>query len=329
MHLSGGSNANFSAQTSSVQPSSGAADLTSLPNGLYAVLLLGTAGNVPMSYEAYQGALAQGNRMMFFTSVRTNPDGTLSPVVSFQRVTPLAVSTHYALAADTTDIRASAPPTGATNISLDPLHISASVSAAGAEPAGGGQPAGTATRPAGQRSQSPFPSVSSKPRASSTPAANTRRRSTRFASPGPPPARPNFAVDIHEPDGVRIPVKDVKSLPRSSNPLDLDRYIVWYRTAAPWTLNKPCGFNDIPPVGSIYLHTDTTTNSRQWWVLRANGNWQFVEEENQELVHPVWADRYLWIKENGTPTWVVGSTYREYYKRMVRTSGQGVKTESI
>lgn len=158
----------------------------------------------------------------------------------------------------------------------------------------------------GGRAQSLPPlSVTSRPATRSS-----LRRTTRFSSP---------TSDSSGSAPTNLdPIEDKRAFRTSTDGGDEGGYTIWYHTQAPYSLTTPRTLPSPPTPGAVYVHTDTNNGSKQVWVWTTSGTWCLFQE-GDDMAHPLYKKRYLWVHSNGVPSWVVWSTLRSY--RKARDSG--------
>jgi hypothetical protein len=77
-------------------------------------------------------------------------------------------------------------------------------------------------------------------------------------------------------------------------------YTIWYMEKSDRGVSSP---PMIPQAktGHLYVHLDTSTNFRQYWMFGTNNQWESVSRGAQ---NPHNYDRILGICSNGDPSWV-------------------------
>jgi hypothetical protein len=78
---------------------------------------------------------------------------------------------------------------------------------------------------------------------------------------------------------------------------------IWMTTASNKDLpNPPEPTQDDEP-GVIYIHWNTKSNTLQVWLLGNEKQWAAIQI-GAKVQHPMFSDRYLTIRLNGTPNWI-------------------------
>lgn len=248
-------------------------------SGAYSILLLPQNVSSPHTFSQFDEILSQSRRTMLYGAVLGNPDGSLTPMGEFQSVVPLSSSRASDITLE--QLRISSPPRQPPSASVAPTY---SISTARTT-----------------RAQS-VPAVTSSPPLRVT-SASSRLPHSRSRTPQPPTILPGS--ENLDPRYEQRPIRGI------AGSADVGGYTAWYHTEAPYSLNAPRPTPKTPELGTVYIHTDTSTMTRQIWVSMQGSQWRSVQK-NVATVHPRFPDRYLWIHENGLPTWVVKSTYKNY-----------------
>ncbi|KAI0685140.1 hypothetical protein BC835DRAFT_1310174 [Cytidiella melzeri] len=266
------------APTPSIAMASAVPGVGRLPDGTYSVLLLSSTPS-PVPYDQFESVLVQSRQNMFYTTVQNNPDGSLTPITNYQSVVPLARRQTVAGARD--------------QLSLEPLSISSIA---------------PNSSTAAVRLRSPSP-IAADGRGQSMPAisfvvpSNSQsqlRRSVRHTTPQC--MLPDATAEILEPIRAESPMKNANDL------------TIWYYTQSQAFLDYPRPLPASLSVGTVYIHTNIAARSRQAWVWTANCTSQRFQGGDVAFVHPNHFDRYLWVAEEGKPTWITLPTLKSYMK---------------
>lgn len=81
-------------------------------------------------------------------------------------------------------------------------------------------------------------------------------------------------------------------------------YTTWYSSRSDSSIQTPPLISQSEP-GHLYVHFDTVTKTRQYWMLAGSGQWESVTKGAE---NPHNHDRVLSIRSNGEPSWVLRAT---------------------
>lgn len=85
-------------------------------------------------------------------------------------------------------------------------------------------------------------------------------------------------------------------------------YTIWMTTVSFEGLSNPPEPTPEDGPGVLYVHRNLTDNTLQVWLMGSGGQWAPVPF-GVATQHPIFGDRYLAIRLNGTPSWVTINTW--------------------
>lgn len=130
-------------------------------------------------------------------------------------------------------------------------------------------------------------------------------------------------------------MREMKLPPQSSRPLRKFRsfrvsdhsqgYTVWMTTASYEDLAHPPEPDPEDEPGVLYIHWNLTDNTVQIWLLGEGPEkqWAITQlDATKAIPHPKFMDRYLVLRMDGTPSWVIFSTWKVVMKRWANGRSQ-------
>lgn len=81
-------------------------------------------------------------------------------------------------------------------------------------------------------------------------------------------------------------------------------HTTWYLSQADSSIQSPPMISQSEP-GHLYVHFDTATKTRQYWMLVGTGQWESVAKGAE---YPHNHGRILSFRSNGDPSWVLRAT---------------------
>jgi hypothetical protein len=89
---------------------------------------------------------------------------------------------------------------------------------------------------------------------------------------------------------------------------------VWYFSRSDSSIQSPPVISQSEP-GHLYVHFDTATKTRQYWMHAGSGQWEIVAKGAE---YPHNHGRVLSIRSNGDPSWVLRASIGTTETRRVR-----------
>ena len=79
--------------------------------------------------------------------------------------------------------------------------------------------------------------------------------------------------------------------------------MTWYSTESPGEVHFPPSGLRVE-AGELYIHKNLSNNSFQVWLYDIGGHWRRVSTDGSKVMHPIYSDKSLSLRSDGTPSWI-------------------------
>ena len=89
---------------------------------------------------------------------------------------------------------------------------------------------------------------------------------------------------------------------------------IWITTASYEDLSNPPEPSPEDEPGVLYFHRNLEDDTIQVWLLGNKKEWSVIDQSDK-IQHPTFTDRYFSVRLDGTPTWIIHSSWNSAKKR--------------
>ncbi|KAF9790992.1 hypothetical protein BJ322DRAFT_1170923 [Thelephora terrestris] len=92
----------------------------------------------------------------------------------------------------------------------------------------------------------------------------------------------------------------------------------WYSTESSGEVHSPPSGLRVE-AGELYIHKDLSNGSFQTWLFDVDGHWRRVRTDGPKVSHPIFSERSLSLRSDGTPNWAASVRFAAAHTRKDRS----------
>ncbi|KAF9784447.1 hypothetical protein BJ322DRAFT_1109157 [Thelephora terrestris] len=92
----------------------------------------------------------------------------------------------------------------------------------------------------------------------------------------------------------------------------------WYSTESSGEVHSPPSGLRVD-AGDLYIHKNLSNSSFQTWLYGVDGRWRRLKTDGTKIPHPIYLERSLSLRSDGTPNWVASVRFAAVQTRKDRS----------